>query len=110
MNKILKGTLIGGGSLVLGIVTYVIGYLRGAENQARVMIGSTQAETLQGKEKEDFVKKCVLDNFERRLFSSTHVSLTESAIEKLAESYAEFLEKRIKGGVSTEEEKKEEKA
>ena len=108
MNKILKGTLIGGGSLVLGIVTYVIGYLRGAENQARVMIGSTQAETLQGKEKEDFVKKCVLDNFERRLFSSTHVSLTESAIEKLAESYAEFLEKRIKekgGGESTEEEK-----
>lgn len=110
MNKILKGTLIGGGSLVLGIVTYGIGYLRGAENQARVMIGSTQAEKLQGKEKEDFVKECVLDNFERRLFSSTHVSLTESALEKLAESYAEFLEERMKGGVSTEEEKEEEKA
>ena len=110
MNKILKGTLIGGGSLVLGIVTYGIGYLRGAENQARVMIGSTQAEKLQGKEKEDFVKECVLDNFERRLFSSTHVSLTESALEKLAESYAEFLEERMKEGVSTEEEKEEKKA
>lgn len=109
MNKILKGTLIGGGSFVLGIIVYGVGYLRGAENQARVMIGSTQAEKLQGKEKEDFVKECVLNNFERRLFSSTHVSLTESALEKLAESYAEFLEERLKGA-STEEGEDEKKA
>lgn len=110
MNKILKGTLIGGGSFVLGIIVYGVGYLRGAENQARVMIGSTQAEKLQGKEKEDFVKECVLNNFERRLFSSTHVSLTESALEKLAESYAEFLEERLKEGASTEEGEDEKKA